>query len=588
MIGAIRRAWNPSLHPRDRLGRFKDVNKAILNMPVGGSRNLADVIDDAPNISQAVIYRTPRGWEIRAATRSGPIGVNITPEQMANDPQIMDRMLMAANNADPFSEYVRSRCPHCNQISNGGFLPGHELMPEPDVDGVPQEVGEDKKIGLLRRIIKETKATGLRQGMKDWNEFYAGRNAPEGSPEREAWRKWQDEVAVAASVPPPTVAELARQIFDITPKQPKIKGDLLNQALNRAAEQDKPQYIYYDTERGGFIPPQSRPRFAGEGMNENGNLILRGTVDRAGNFRSWDPGDAHRKPAGGEAAYVRTIFNTEAPRTFGRSETPPEVPNGPVSMEEIDQEIKDLTELEKVARDELANLNPSGGQEDLLAQKNRERLTGRIRRSQQRRQELELAKVEVSEGREPTYVAVKPVDYKAIETSIHDLEAKNKLLGVSEDPAVQREIAANDVIIQGLQAQVSPEVLSVDVAEVRGVFADASIEKRVEIAQALPESVREQLRSPMDEQKYADMPSVAADRERQTQREMLAALDAVEPPQEADADAPGTDGQPVGVDVKTFAEETVRGLERLYLEDPIDELPPEDGKKSREDQLKDL
>ena len=66
-------------------------------------------------------------------------------------------------------------------------------------------------------------------------------------------------------------------------------------ALNRAAETGLPQYIFYDTKRGGFIRPRSQPRFPDEGMNADGNLILRGTVDGLGNYRSWYPGEAHPK-----------------------------------------------------------------------------------------------------------------------------------------------------------------------------------------------------------------------------------------------------------------------------------------------------
>ena len=574
MIGAIRRAWNPSLHPRDRLGRFKDVNKAILNMPVGGSRNLADVIDDAPNISQAVIYRTPRGWEIRAATRSGPVGINITPEQMANDPQVLDRMFMAANNADPFSAHVRPRCPHCNQISNGGFLPGHELMPlgidQPDVqsDEITPVGGKKEKVSFA-------------QGLRDTRAFYADRKAEPGTEGWERWQNFQDEIARAQAVPPQRLGDvLGDLVFGSgrPVKIPKVPSSIINDALHGVVNDEMARYIYYDTERGGFVDPQRRPKFAGERGNENGQLILRGTVDRNGQYKSWftKPGEAQRRPArGGEQAYVRTVFHSDTGHTLETIKKADEQP----SAEVVDATIERLSVSERELEEELANFNPTGEAEDAARKADRADLVSRLNATRERKQSLESDK-EALAG--PEDAAASSPDIGAIDTKIDELEAKNKEL--EADNAVgglnQRQVEQNNVKIDGLMAQRSPETVTVDVDEVNRVIADATPEERADVVGALPQSIRDQLRSPVSEEVRSNSPSRARDREARTDREIeqarqtaIEAMDDIEPPDEVGV----VDGKRVGVDiVADKPKETARGLEKFFFEDPIDRFDDED------------
>ena len=117
--------WKPDLHPRDRRGRFVDVFRAILNLDLGQSRDLFQIVKDSPNIEQAVTWRTRDGWETRAKTRTGTFGMLIRPDQVETDSHVFEDVLQTLDAGDPFPDVPK--CPHCNMASpNGEYLPGHE------------------------------------------------------------------------------------------------------------------------------------------------------------------------------------------------------------------------------------------------------------------------------------------------------------------------------------------------------------------------------------------------------------------------------------------------------------------------------
>ena len=583
MMGAVRRLWNPDLHPRDRLGRFKDVNKTILNMPMGTSRNLADVVDDAPYIDQAVIFRTPRGFEIRAMTSSGPVGVNITPEQLMSNRHIIDDTLQAIDNVDPFPDMPE--CPHCGMPSpDGNFLPGHQNLPEVTTTDVADKLNNAAE-QIDANVADEKKKVSLKDGLRNIRQFYADRNAEPGTEGFERWRNFRDEVDAAKAIPAQDLGDLVNQlgnkVFGRDPNRiPKVKGELINSALNGVARDGMPRYIYYDVERGGFLPPQNRPKFFGEAGNESGQLLLRGTVDKNGKYKSWyvNEGEAHSRPSvkdGGEEGYVRQLFRTDQDRTFSASKR--QEPTKYSTVEEVDQEIEKLNKTGVKYAEELKNFNTTGAEETADAARDREELVRKIANIRDRIDELQSIREDIKQGRTPNASRVDLPDFEAIDEKIAELTSAN-------ETADAKQKAENDVQIQGLKAQQSPEVLSVDVDEVRRVIADATPEKRAEIVGDLPESTREQLRSPVSDQLFSNMPSVARDREMRTQRELeqarqvtLDALDSVEAPLEYDG--PEADS---GVSIPIQPKETARGLERLFMEEPIVSFEGEENEKEKQ------
>lgn len=99
--------WNPDLHPRDRLGRFRDVFKSVLNMEQGSMKDLEDVVNDAPNIERATVWRTPAGWEIRTQTKTGSFGYLITEGHLEKNRHAFEDALKAINASPELTEDPR-------------------------------------------------------------------------------------------------------------------------------------------------------------------------------------------------------------------------------------------------------------------------------------------------------------------------------------------------------------------------------------------------------------------------------------------------------------------------------------------------
>jgi hypothetical protein len=251
VVDALGRVWRPELHPRDRNGRFVSVGRKIANMVVGSSRSLNDVVDDAPNINQAYVFRTPRGHEIRVDSRAGKYGFNVTPEQLVNDPEKLGNQLASADVVDPFPDV--SKCPHCGAPSpGGGYLPGHRMM------------------DLLSKA-----ASGVGESLRGV---------------REQIRDLADESRTATEIArrAPTMREIIAERRGKSPKGQKVRrtpSNIISKAINRAIDERSNQFIYYDRDKDNFIATDSLI-FAGEGRNAEGNLVLRGIVDSNGAFKS--------------------------------------------------------------------------------------------------------------------------------------------------------------------------------------------------------------------------------------------------------------------------------------------------------------
>lgn len=230
--------WNPDLHPRDRLGRFRDVFKSILAMDKGTFKDLGDIVKDAPNIESLMVWRTPAGWEVRGRGRSGPIGGLITPKHLEENDRAFEDLLKAINVLEPFDGWIDeggTTCPHCGAPNpKGGYLPGHQLA-------------EKFKQGLRKR---RDIAFEVVDDLIDYNT--------------------------------PDFVKRDR-VF------PRVPAKVWYNAVNGAVRDDEPRFIYFDNSSGQhlitdqmYFKGDNRPDF---NPNFDGNLVLRGLATERGEYR---------------------------------------------------------------------------------------------------------------------------------------------------------------------------------------------------------------------------------------------------------------------------------------------------------------
>ena len=118
--------WKPDLHPRGRDGRFINVFKKILNMNIGDSRDLSDIVADAPNIQEATAWRTREGWEMRTRANDGTYGTKISTRDVQENDSVFDDVLQMVNGLQGFPELPVCPCGCGNKSKNGQFLYGHQ------------------------------------------------------------------------------------------------------------------------------------------------------------------------------------------------------------------------------------------------------------------------------------------------------------------------------------------------------------------------------------------------------------------------------------------------------------------------------
>lgn len=185
IIKGTNTVWRPDLHPRDRRGRFRDVFRAILRLDIGEHADLAKVIKDAPNIDYARAFRTREGWELRANTRSGVMGMRVRPRDVHRDPGHFEDVLMAMNVDRPFPNHP-NRCPHCDAPSSGGYLPGHEPL-QRAVGSRWRDRGDDQRTPEQKEM--EARADEMAKAYSGWDdEFY-----PPKEPTRKKLDFWTEE-----------------------------------------------------------------------------------------------------------------------------------------------------------------------------------------------------------------------------------------------------------------------------------------------------------------------------------------------------------------------------------------------------------
>jgi len=580
VIDSLGRVWNPDLHPRDRRGRFINVFKRIMAMPVGTSRSLNDVVDDAPNISVANIFRTQRGWEVRAMTRSGPVGFGTTVEQMTRDPHVIEDGLKGINNIDPFPD--SPRCPHCGQPSPlGGYLPGHGVQEEdgfaladaadqnvpddapegdPSPDDMPDvEERKEPKISFMqgiRNVIAAYRDPEFRQDRKDAVRAQMATDMPRGL--RNNYRAYRGR----------------------REKVPRIPSNRVREAVVRAMQKDKAHFIYWDFRQEAFTV-QDRLLYAGEDLNEKGDLVLRGTVDPEGNFKTWwfSRGEAFvRIPEekGGEQRLLDELFSHRpkdlrsgdefprvgrarryvdlVPQTVGQSATA-ENPKPPRDPKEVESELaKAQKRLEDVT-------NPVEGDE-------RRALVRQIRELND-----ELGGDEVEEAPpEPS-----PTD---MQRAIDEVQLRvNEPVG--ESPEAIRDRENDEVVLAALKAAVDNATDLVGLDAVRQEIANADEDKQEEVVSRLPRAVQDAIRF--------NAPSVAGPREDKRIAEIEDSL-----PDSAKEEFPRTEqelrrrsqqesrqvAKGIELALRNRPKGSASGLRGLFFDEPVDD------DKERERQLK--
>lgn len=117
--------WEPSLYPDGEFGKFGNTYRAILSLGVGDNLDLAKVVEGAPNLKSAYVWRTKDGWEFRVATYSGIYGFSIEPDELKEDKGLFDTILRSADIELPFADKSKCAC-GCGAPSKAEFLPGHK------------------------------------------------------------------------------------------------------------------------------------------------------------------------------------------------------------------------------------------------------------------------------------------------------------------------------------------------------------------------------------------------------------------------------------------------------------------------------
>lgn len=539
VIDSLGRVWNPNLHPRDRLGRFVNVFKRIMAMPVGTSRSLNDVVDDAPNISVANIFRTQRGFEVRAMTRSGPAGFGTTVEQMAEDPHVIEDGLQALNDVDPFPEV--SKCPHCGAPSpGGGYLPGHEAA---------------ERLAAMRRGIEmPDNPVGVRQGLKNLRAMFA---------DPEIRGDIRDMGRTMAATESPRGLDAYRQLKGKKKKIPKVDNASLKKAIGNALRQEANQYIFWDQEQEAFTV-QPKFLFYGENLNERGQMLLRGTVDPRGNFKSWNEDRAWKRPdePNSEELVDNWIFNPQQKRGSGRQpeQAPERVTEKPLNLDRVNAELEAQQLVKREAESLLSSLNPTGDPDTPAQRAERESLVDKINKSREKIGQLEKTKSSLERGEVPEDAPVNITDLSALNSEIERLEAENQDLASSPDTN-QNKIRQNDVVLTGLKAQIdeAPDMPSEEVRDMVSTVLSADEEDQRKMISAQPEGVREQF--------SRELPSIASAREERRIRELM---DEIEPPLDGGAGGPDDEIAVVAPIQKKKNYGTAAGLENFFLNDIFD------------------
>lgn len=573
VIDSLGRVWNPNLHPRDRLGRFVDVGKRILQMPVGTSRSLNDVVDDAPNISVANIFRTPRGWEVRALTRSGPVGFGVTPEQLARNEQAIENGLTGINVMDPFPE--SPRCPHCGQPSpNGGYLPGHGGLAFEDGDATPDADAIDEPPKTPKRKQPSRVANYFRNVRRGLTDLVT---------DPETRRDFVDYGrTIAAQERPQGLRDSVRQIRGKRKKIPRVPSGVIRSAVNNAIKSESRRFIYWDDEEQEFVVSQ-KLRFIGEAGNERGQAILRGTVDEKGYFKSWNhkQGQALRRPPsseGGEERVLNALFNHRPNEPRTAVATPRTIrdrkPEPPREAADIEDEIADAERVVKEGEDALAVLNADGGDDSPEQAQRRKDIIQDIRRAQKAIKDL---KAQQTSGEAPTARVVERPNEEAINSRINELARENEELASAGDEGSLRRKMENDVMIKGLRAQIapSPQMSNDELFDMAQIVATAEDDRVKEMVSTFTPSIRDQIR--------AGMPSRKNDADTAAVRDAISArvapvMDEIEPPAEWEAEVPEDPG--VDAPRSPVAGGTARGLEDFFFDRPLEDAQQEELDKS--------
>lgn len=169
--------WEPSLYQDGDFGKFGNTYRAILSLSVGDNLDLAKVIEGAPNLKSAYVWRTKDGWEFRVASYSGVYGFSIEPDELKEDKGLFDTILKSADIDPPFPDADKCAC-GCGSPSKKEYLPGHEdrydLQPNPIIPVEDEEEQPDAEVAKVAPTLPEEE-----------DDEPQGENVPDTEPEVE-------------------------------------------------------------------------------------------------------------------------------------------------------------------------------------------------------------------------------------------------------------------------------------------------------------------------------------------------------------------------------------------------------------------
>jgi hypothetical protein len=168
-------SWEPSLYPDGEFGKFGNTYRSILSLTVGDSLDLAKIVEGAPNLKSAYVWRTKDGWEFRVASYSGTYGFSVEPEEIKENNGLFDVILKSADIDPPYPDEDKCAC-GCGAPSKSEFLPDHDKRFEEEFELDDSEDVDDDT------ILEPKVAPTLTNDVPDEDE---GEIAPDVEPEVE-------------------------------------------------------------------------------------------------------------------------------------------------------------------------------------------------------------------------------------------------------------------------------------------------------------------------------------------------------------------------------------------------------------------
>ena len=467
VIDALGRVWRPELHPRDRFGRFVSVLKKVTNLRVGQMRSMDDVVDDAPNINRAITTRTPRGFETRVDSRTGRYSFNVTPEQLAADPERFGDQLAAADIVDPHGVYPK--CPHCNSPSaGGGYLPGHKLA---ETLSRARERG-GRLTDVVRAVAQDISDTSA-QGAVDLA------NAP-------------------------TIADVIRISRGRAPQGRRIKRvpmSMREAAIGRARMEQRPMYVYADNRTGEVIGVTDEILIQGlDPDNALGNMVLRGVANPDGEYKSYNMrrpfvADQIAVPPGADPhdAIARLIRSDMRDRSRWRERDLFKTRDNKGESREIS--IQDAIRANDLALQELEPSEVVAGSPEVNDPVDAAVLGDRALRAKHLREQNERLAAAQAAQEEGRSVGVIERPREHAEAEIVSIEAVNEALEQRNAPGDAEQIQVNEARLIGLRAEADEnfDIGDEEIQEVAARIAVLPPDDRQDALDALPHAVQDRI-----------------------------------------------------------------------------------------------